>query len=73
MPKISRKVPEGVPYYGPKSICKCGHVGDGTISQHHGSVIAPGHGGCKVEGCNCIQFTWAGWTEEFKTFAGLRD
>lgn len=69
-----KEVPEGVPYYGPKSMCKCGHPGDGIISQHHNSYggLGPGHGACKMVGCDCQQFTWAEYTEDFKRFRGLK-
>lgn len=42
-----------------KSVCTCGHIGDGPDSQHADSTIAAGHGGCTVDGCDCEQFTWA--------------
>jgi len=45
----------------PKSVCKCGHSGDGPNSQHkndYGPDISPGHGECKARGCSCIKFTW---------------
>ena len=71
MPKIARKVPEGVPYYGPKSICSCGHTGDGIITQHHDS-ISPGHAECKVKDCLCAQFTWVMWEPEYKKMMGLK-
>jgi len=71
MPKMSRTVPEGVRFYGPKSICTCGHTGDGTISQHHSSPFAPGHDECKVKDCVCVKFTWKGWTKEYKERMGL--
>ena len=56
----------------PKSICTCGHTGDGEDSQHEGQVVGPlhlnnGHGSCKVKGCDCQQFTWKEflpWFEE---------
>lgn len=47
----------------PKSICTCGHVGDGANSEHAGNI---GHGKCKKKGCACVNFTWAGWTDYFK-------
>jgi hypothetical protein len=52
---------------GGKSVCACGHLGDGPNSQHHGTKLGSvgkinnGHGKCCVEGCLCAQFTWAGW------------
>ncbi len=46
-----------------KSICICGHTGDGTGSKHHdrfpGSAVAAGHGGCVL--CRCQKFSWNGW------------
>lgn len=38
---------------GPKSMCKCGHAGDGEHSDHAGAI---GHGKCFC--CNCVKFTW---------------
>jgi hypothetical protein len=42
------------------SLCECGHVGDAEepISQHAGMS---GHGRCRIRGCKCEQFTWAGF------------
>jgi hypothetical protein len=71
MPKIAREVPEGVPFYGPKSLCSCGHTGDGILTQHHDS-FSPGHAECKVKDCLCAQFTWVAWTPEFKKLKGLK-
>ena len=54
----------------PKSICTCGHTGDGGNSEHDdaalGSLGAPGHGKCKVPGCTCQHFQWKEWTEKAK-------
>ncbi len=52
------------PIAGPKSVCECGHTGDGAGSQHEGGehpywFLAEGHGPCNVEGCKCVQFTWS--------------
>ena len=44
----------------PKSMCYCGHTGDGANSQHGGLM---GHGPCLE--CDCIQFTWKGWLPEY--------
>jgi len=49
----------------PKSICTCGHTGDGPNSQH-ADRYGLGHGACKVEGCNCKQFTWDKFIEKGK-------
>lgn len=40
----------------PKSVCLCGHTGDGMESQHE-DTMSPGHGPCKL--CECRKFTWA--------------
>ena len=55
----------------PKSVCQCGHSGDGPDSDHGSlnpvaSQLQPGHGKCSVPGCDCEQFTWADFTEQFK-------
>lgn len=54
---------------GPKSICYCGHNGDGYPSQHSdhtkGYALIVGHGPCKVRGCECKRFTWEKFTPEF--------
>lgn len=45
----------------PKSMCRCGHAGDGTHSDHH-DTIATGHGPCSICGPEkCPQFSWARW------------
>jgi len=49
---------------GPKSICVCGHSGDGLNSQH-ATIIAPGHAHCTVPGCQCQKFTWARYANEY--------
>jgi hypothetical protein len=51
-----------------KSICACGHLGDGVPSSHAG---IEGHGGCMVDGCPCQRFTWSGWTKEFGDYYNL--
>jgi hypothetical protein len=57
----------------PKSACACGHDGDGPHSAHGSEFrFSIGHGPCKVVGCDCKQFTWAGWLPDYKTFAGLK-
>lgn len=52
-------------YKGPKSMCICGHTGDGDDSEH-ADTFSYGHGFCKVPACLCRQFTWKGWTDEFR-------
>lgn len=48
-------------WMGAKSICTCGHVGDGEFSEHVG---LNGHGSCKF--CDCEKFTWKKFTDDFK-------
>ena len=49
-------------------VCKCGHVGGKSASligiQEHepSNGIAEGHGKCKEKGCECVKFTWVGFT-----------
>ena len=50
----------------PKSVCVCGHSGDGPLSAHRPRLFAEGHGACHISNCDCLQFTWKGWTEEFQ-------
>lgn len=52
--------------FHPKSICTCGHTGDGAQSQHTGFG---GHGACIFDGGACCgQFSWARWTPEYVRF-----
>lgn len=44
----------------PKSICVCGHTGDGPGSFHAGTI---GHGFCLSVGCKCPKFTWDRFTD----------
>jgi len=46
-------VPGDVP--GGKSVCLCGHRGDGSAAKHAGLI---GHGPCTVPGCTCPKFSW---------------
>lgn len=54
----------------PAAICKCGHTGDGAMSQHLQRGISLGHGACTaiVNGgtCTCRQFTFKSWVPEFE-------
>jgi len=54
-------------YWKGKSKCTCGHLGDGAPSDHLDHLQA-GHGPCTVQGCECQQFSWAAWTEDFEAF-----
>lgn len=54
----------------PKSVCRCGHTGDGARSQHTGFG---GHGSCIFDGGACCdQFSWKGWTNEYVRFMAER-
>lgn len=59
-------------WYKPKSVCSCGHTGDGHNSEHRNTSRTPGHGGCQISGCNCRQFTWVAWTPEAKAVLELK-
>lgn len=50
-------------YQKAKSWCFCGHMGDGPDSAHLGFN---GHGACSMEGCDCEQFTWKGFTKYYQ-------
>ena len=54
-------MPENYQY--PKSMCYCGHEGDGPDSDHLGFN---GHGPCIY--CDCEQFTWKEWLPEFSEY-----
>lgn len=54
-------------FVGPKSICQCGHTGDGENSEH-GPTVAQGHGRCNVPGCLCAHFRWKAYTLAFDKF-----
>jgi hypothetical protein len=50
-------------FVGPKSICKCSHLGDGIQSDHEDLINNMGHGRCKV--CDCKMFIWSRFTPSF--------
>lgn len=50
-------------HVGGKSVCVCGHGGDGLPSTHLGCI---GHGPCAVPGCGCMKFKWKSWTPRYK-------
>ena len=52
-------------YQEPRSICKCGHTGDGRNSQHDICARVEGAGMCKVKGCDCSRFTWKNFIDKF--------
>jgi len=48
--------------FQPKSYCRCGHTGDGDLSDHMPALgITAGHGPCSL--CACEKFTWGRWTD----------
>jgi len=59
---------KGKKFEGPKSICTCGHTGDGKGSQHGNENFNFGSGKCLVNGCTCERFTWIRWTKKFENF-----
>lgn len=58
----------------PKSVCRCGHTGDGQNSDHEATVqgLGQGHGACRVSGCGCDKFSWKGFTKEFEAKLKIR-
>ena len=59
----------------PKSVCRCGHLGDGEWSPHEdqihgGYTLAQGHGRCRS--CACDKFTWVRWIPKFAELVDLR-
>lgn len=52
-------------YGAPRSVCSCGHTGDGPDSEHVAS-ITDGHGPCKM--CNCPGFCWDTWSKAFEAY-----
>lgn len=52
----------------PRSVCTCGHTGDGANSDHAKHPTATGsdgHGACTAPDCDCKLFTWAAFLPEF--------
>ncbi len=58
---------KGKQFVGPKSLCACGHTGDGEGSQH-ADRFQVGQGRCTMIGCDCEQFTWKQLTKKFEHF-----
>jgi hypothetical protein len=46
-----------------RSLCDCGHTGDGPNSQHE-DLIQQGHGPCRQ--CDCQRFRWVKFLPEFE-------
>lgn len=57
----------------PRSLCICGHSGDGGHSYHAGVLGVLGHGACTFEDCACSKFTWAGWSVSYCFFRAQLD
>lgn len=55
---------KGKQFVGPKSLCACGHTGDGENSDHAGDEVLSGKGTCLVPGCACVRFTWKQFTKK---------
>jgi hypothetical protein len=51
-------------FVGPKSICKCGHLGDGEGGDHEDGILLKGHGRCKI--CDCKMFEWKKFVSSFE-------
>lgn len=67
--RLAKEQEVSMRYQGPRSICKCGHTGDGVDSEHD-SIIheevsewEPGCGECNI--CGCRGFKWVAFTDEF--------
>jgi hypothetical protein len=58
-------------YDDPKSVCKCGHTGDGNESSHLGRLVDNGHGKCML--CPCQQFTWKKFLPAFQEFLDAKE
>ena len=56
-------------YLKPKSICTCGHNGEGQGSEHE-DRYAPGHGKCRR--CECKMFTWKMFTPAYRKYLERR-
>lgn len=52
-------------WVGPKSMCACGHPGDGDNSAHAGAI---GHGECLLcPAGKCRKFTWGGFYDSYQS------
>jgi len=74
MAAISKRIQDAQRYSqrAAKSVCTCGHHGDGNASWHAGSGPARGHGYCIHAGCSCKKFTWAHWTPAYNEYMASR-
>jgi hypothetical protein len=65
---------KGKEFVGPKSLCTCGHTGDGEYSDHAdmgghpAGAAGAGKAECLIKNCNCQRFTWKGWLKKFERF-----
>lgn len=62
-PHLIAKQTMSARWEGPRSLCECGHPGDGEGGAHKG---IGGHGFCTAAGCKCLQFTWREFLPEFE-------
>ena len=60
---------KGKEFVGARSICLCGHPGDGGGDHADEAVYARGTGRCLK--CDCNRFTWKGWTRKYQNFLTL--
>jgi len=60
------------PSVEPRSICSCGHTGDGMGSQHDADPVTgnAGLGPCQMPGCPCVGFQFDHFTEKYATKSG---
>jgi len=54
-------------FKGPKSVCRCNHLGDGFLSDHEDTPLLRGHGKCKI--CDCDMFSWKKFSPAFEELA----
>jgi hypothetical protein len=57
---FARTIPGATVAQAPRSLCRCGHTGDGGGAHGLNRFgVAPGHGACTQ--CPCPQFSWRRW------------
>lgn len=61
--KLMRRREFASTYPLPKSLCSCGHTGDGPLSAHIDDLEF-GHGRCRI--CDCTRFAWSSFTMSFQ-------
>lgn len=65
--KMPKRISDSMAYSAmePKSLCTCGHAGDGARSEHTGFG---GHGACIIGDCACGQFSWSRWAPAYNEY-----